>query len=411
MTQNMNNPTPPNPEPQTSAVPDYQADDCVYNCGGAHLTADGIIACRAALDDLIIAPFDPKKAKGVGYNLSLSELIYSQQRRCMVPICRESQKSWFYLRPGETVLALSYEYIKVSDHIAGSFHSRVRTNALGIGSTSTTLDPCWNGMLLLTLNNPTRKRIPVVLSTRDDGIIKPSNIITLIVWRTTGKKDTDQDLTLHLDNPPMRIDIWTELTAEPLRVRRNAQYQKFCQLIESLAEFESPDSEDPPWAKKVWELLTALRVAIEAERDETNVRRILIELQHIQNLPQKMMERIQTLTAVLPGDGPLLTEAARNQLLAALEMAKRETEYQILCCQVAQIHTYIRANVPISHGNYIFAYILQWVRRNLGALVGVLLLALVFAGGRHIDALWVQLLIAGTPLLAAVLSELFFHRD
>ena len=47
---------------------------------GSHLTVQEIERCREQLSDLIIAPFDPAHAKGVGYNLSSSEMIYSITR-------------------------------------------------------------------------------------------------------------------------------------------------------------------------------------------------------------------------------------------------------------------------------------------------------------------------------------------
>lgn len=63
--------------------------------GQVHLTSKEIIRCRKELRGLIIAPFDKSKAKGVGYNLSLSEMIYSISRKRLVPICREVQETFF----------------------------------------------------------------------------------------------------------------------------------------------------------------------------------------------------------------------------------------------------------------------------------------------------------------------------
>lgn len=129
--------------------------------GRAHLVAKDIEECRNSLEGLIIAPYDPAKARGIGYNLSLSEMIYSITRKRLVPICREDQETFFYLHPNETVLALSHEHLIVDDSIAGSFHSRVRMAAQGIGSISTTLDPGWKGMLMFSINNPTKNKIKV----------------------------------------------------------------------------------------------------------------------------------------------------------------------------------------------------------------------------------------------------------
>ena len=48
--------------------------------GRAHLVAKDIEECRNSLEGLIIAPYDPAKARGIGYNLSLSEMIYYKKK-------------------------------------------------------------------------------------------------------------------------------------------------------------------------------------------------------------------------------------------------------------------------------------------------------------------------------------------
>lgn len=96
-----------------------------------HLTAIDIDNYREQLTDIVIAPYDKNKAKGAGYNFSLSEMIYSITKRKLIPVVREKNETYFYLHPHETVLALSYEYLKVSKEVSGTFHSRVRLTAAG----------------------------------------------------------------------------------------------------------------------------------------------------------------------------------------------------------------------------------------------------------------------------------------
>ena len=50
-----------------------------------NLSSHDIKDCRRELKDILIAPFDESKCKGVGYNLSPSELCYSVNRRCPTP--------------------------------------------------------------------------------------------------------------------------------------------------------------------------------------------------------------------------------------------------------------------------------------------------------------------------------------
>lgn len=382
---------------------------------GSHLTVQEIERCREQLSDLIIAPFDPAHAKGVGYNLSLSEMIYSITRSRLVPICRDAQETYFYLRPNETILALSYEYIKVTDRIAGSFHSRVRMTAQGVGSTSTTLDPGWKGMLLFSLNNPTKKKIKIVLSTRIDGTIRPNPVITLITWwlpKPDGSEaDAADPLTLRLDNPPMRIDIWSELTAKPLRLFRNQHYQKFCRLVESLSPFESLPSAAVAWSNALSESLTALRIAVEAQGDETAIRTALIRLQAIPDLPGDMSKRLHALTAAQKRPD-LLAFCRTPDYLKEIDAVVSEMQYQLLCDQVEQIHARIAAQVPISWHKSILANIWQQLLKNCGVLVAtVFSIGFILYGHFAADSnYWAQLILAFVPLVGSIVYHLIAER-
>ena len=123
------------------------------------LTEPDIIECRKKHQGILIAPFDAKKAKGIGYNISPSDLIYSIKKGGPQKIIDCEEGSYTYINPNDTVLILSYEYIQSDSKIAGTFHSRVRNSAKGLGNVSTTLDPGWKGMLLVAINNPTKKRV------------------------------------------------------------------------------------------------------------------------------------------------------------------------------------------------------------------------------------------------------------
>lgn len=341
-----------------------------------HLTSEDIKRCRETLQDIIIAPFDFSKAKGVGYNLSLSEMVYSITRNRLVPICREAQNSFFYLRPNETVLALSYEYIKAENDIAGSFHSRVRITAQGIGSISTTLDPGWKGMLLFSLNNPTRKKIKVLLSTRVDGTVVPSPVITLIAWRTSPQKGEgvpEEHLTLHLDNPPMRSDIWSELTAKPLRLFRNRHYQRFCRLVEAFSSFDKEPSPAVSWAARLSHLLTKLRIAILAQESEREICAALIQIKDDKELPDEVIKCSKKLTAVLEEGADLekcnlLKVCKKKEYLDLIDLVDREIQYQLLCDQVSQIHKKISQYVQTSWYKNKLANLWHQLLKNLGMI-------------------------------------------
>lgn len=53
--------------------------------------ADDYIAARRTVSGIVIAPFDPQKAKGTGYNLAPSVLVYSVNKKRLVQV-RENEK-------------------------------------------------------------------------------------------------------------------------------------------------------------------------------------------------------------------------------------------------------------------------------------------------------------------------------
>lgn len=386
--------------------------------GRAHLVAKDIEECRNRLEGLIIAPYDSAKAKGVGYNLSLSEMIYSITRKRLVPICREEQETFFYLHPNETVLALSHEHLIVDDSMAGSFHSRVRMAAQGIGSISTTLDPGWKGMLMFSINNPTKNKIKVVLSKNSDGRVSTNAVITLVVWKTDNY-DTDKEgnivkrqLPLQLDNPPMRIDIWTELTVKPVRFFNDRYYQEFCKLVAALSSFEKTPSSAVNWTEDLARLLTKLRIAIEASKEEVEIRKVLLEIKGYRNIPEVMKQRLEILIEAL-NENNILDHCSNESYLKAIDLCEREIEYQLLCDQVSQVHKIIKQNVPISWHKTKLANIKHHFIKNISLFWGTIVFVLILVVGKQMkyDGFWPQLLIAIAPLFLSIVVSCIRNND
>ena len=202
--------------------PDFQVHE-IYE--PVHYTARELLACRRELRGILIAPFNKTKCKGLGYNISPSELCYSVKKKYLLQIYRTEQETYILIPPHDTVLTLSYEYLQVSAEVAGCFLSRLRPVTQGLGNISTTLDPCWKGMLLLAINNPSSKKVKLVLSRKKDDKMEPVAISTMVLWKTAPLADnSDGALTFRLDNPAMRTDIWAELIAEPYRFFRPQHY-------------------------------------------------------------------------------------------------------------------------------------------------------------------------------------------
>lgn len=225
--------------------PDFQVHE-IYE--PVHYTARELLACRRELRGILIAPFNKTKCKGLGYNISPSELCYSVKKKYLLQIYRTEQETYILIPPHDTVLTLSYEYLQVSAEVAGCFLSRLRPVTQGLGNISTTLDPCWKGMLLLAINNPSSKKVKLVLSRKKDDKMEPVAISTMVLWKTAPLADnSDGALTFRLDNPAMRTDIWAELIAEPYRFFRPQHYQQFRELIHTLTCYH-PAENHPNWS-------------------------------------------------------------------------------------------------------------------------------------------------------------------
>lgn len=389
--------------------------------GQVHLTSKEITECRERLSGLIIAPFEKSKAKGVGYNLSLSEMIYSISKKRLVPICREVQETFFYLHPHETVLALSYESIETDSCTAGSFHSRVRITAQGIGCISTTLDPGWHGMLLFSLNNPTKKRIKVVLSARDDeGITKPRPIITLVAWKVSEVGGKNDALLLRLDNPPMRSDIWSEFTSKSVKLFHNRQHIQFCNLVETLNAFRFTPSERIQCTNQLSQLLVELRVAIEVNKSEKDARAVLIRIRSFskETLPiiynssivpkvlQVDLEKLSKRLNIRDSES-FMSEVCNKKYIEIIELTEREIQYQLLCDQVHQIHKEIQKQVPEAWHKSKFAHIRKILYDNVVLFIATFISVIfLIISWQFESSLYVSIVTAILPFILSVLYEI-----
>ncbi|MCL1977413.1 MAG: hypothetical protein FWG55_04830 [Candidatus Bathyarchaeota archaeon] len=134
-----------------------------------------------------IAPYDEKKLTPVGYDFSFSRFIISLKTKSFQKIFMVEDEMYFILKPNETVLVLTNEAIWVSNEIGGTFHSRVSLVTQGLGHVSTTLDPGWQGQLLIPINNLTKKDIKVTIGKKvtnnGEEIFEYDSFITLILYK------------------------------------------------------------------------------------------------------------------------------------------------------------------------------------------------------------------------------------
>ncbi len=72
---------------------------------------------------------------------------------------------YIYVRPKDTVLIVSNEFIYLPHNISGYVTSRVSNVVHGFGHISTTVDPNWRGALLIALSNPSNHSLKVNVGT------------------------------------------------------------------------------------------------------------------------------------------------------------------------------------------------------------------------------------------------------
>ena len=139
--------------------------------------------------EMVITPFDEnandKRLTPSGFNFSFSRFIISLNKRRFYEIYEDIKKNalYFLIEPGDTALTLTRESLWVSNGIGGTFHSKVTYVAKGLGSVSTTLDPGWQGQLLISINNPNKKPIRIDIGKRQADNIIYETFITLYLYR------------------------------------------------------------------------------------------------------------------------------------------------------------------------------------------------------------------------------------
>lgn len=194
----------------------YTAKDvCKFLCNRNHRHTTGVLSDKdfekAILDrEIFIYPMNRECITPIGYNFCPSEIIISTRTGLPIDIFNKKGKKYAIIAPHDTVLVSTKEYVAVSKNIMGTFHSKVKIVSGGFGHISTTMDPGWKGPLLIALNNPTSKKLHLVLS--DNG--KPEPFVTLVFYRFCHSAYRQHD------NPPYRTDILEKYLVKPSYLKK-----------------------------------------------------------------------------------------------------------------------------------------------------------------------------------------------
>ena len=130
----------------------------------------------------------------------------------------------------DTVLVRTRETIVVSPRLSGAFYSKVKVVSQGFGHVSTTLDPEWEGQLLISLNNPTNKKIKFSIEKNVYG----NNVYNSFV--TVEFSFLRTPATMQADNMAGRLDILDETIEKNVSIFKRKEIEKFRELVEKLHE-------------------------------------------------------------------------------------------------------------------------------------------------------------------------------
>ncbi len=193
----------------------------------------GVLSDRGIVEamhkgDLYIAPFSEEQLQPSGYNLTPTRFFYSNKRKCFLPVIENSDEVYVMIDANDTVLVRTRESIAVSSSLTGAFFSKVKVVSEGFGHISTTLDPSWEGQLLISLNNPTKKKKKFSIEKRVYGKTIYNSFVTVEFMGLDCRTDRKAD------NPPGRIDILRSTLEKNISTFKKNKVEQLRQLIEEL---------------------------------------------------------------------------------------------------------------------------------------------------------------------------------
>ena len=374
--------------------------------------SDDYLLARQNIEDVIIVPFDPMRAKGTGYNLSPCTLIYSVNRKRLIKVHENEKEVYVWVEPHDTVLTISREYIITKRSVAGMILSRVRISANGLGNVSTTLDPGWKGKLLLAISNPTSRRIKLCIEEKKDGKAIPTALVTMTVFRTGRDLETASKESLHLDNPPMRTDIWQDLTEKPAGIKGAQEYEQFQQIIQRVTDFKAEKGTRYGDLQHIISKVIAVREGIKRGDPLPSIRALTVgleyELDQVDDddiLKQKFVAWNSLLL-----NAKSLDDLRCDKQVAAENCLLRECQYLIMCDEIDQHDKFIRQQIEqYWEGNGRARFFKKRVFPNRPIFFAILFIGVILFFGKDFSPVEKVLLSAVTPTLTIVI-EWFFRK-
>ena len=334
---------------------------------------------RKNLETVIIAPYNEKLVRGVGYNLTASNLIYSLSKNKLLTIYDYKDGRYFKLKGHDTALVLTHEYFSLGPNVAGNFYSRVRRVSEGLGHISTTLDPNWKGMFLIAINNTTNRTLKVQLSSIFEGKEEKNGIATVVLKGISSgeyEKDTEKE-NLNLDNPAMRIDILKEIARDPSHIKNHSSYKSFKKLVNELDNFSPKETGITSDVNKIKEILIGIRNNLMYIENIDEAKSLISSLDWFSfDKNAELITKINDLKLYLGCKNHEFYNL-RFEINDKITLLKRECDYIILCENVNQIHELINNHVKFHHKFEITKKLFLRIVENISLLM--LIAIMIFA--------------------------------
>lgn len=188
--------------------------------------------------EIYIAPFEEEQLQPAGYNLTPTRFFYSTKKKRLLSVVENDDEVFVMIDKNDTVLVRTRESVAVSSSLSGAFYSKVKVVSEGFGHVSTTLDPRWEGQLLISLNNPTNRKLKFSIEKKVYGKTIYNSFVTVEFM------GLDSVSVNYADNPPGRLDILDNTVEKNISTFKKKEVNSLWKLLQSLHECEDLKIDD-----------------------------------------------------------------------------------------------------------------------------------------------------------------------
>lgn len=177
---------------------------------------------------IYIAPFDRAQLQPAGYNLTPTRFFYSTKKKRFLTVIENSDEVYVMIDRNDTVLVRTRESVAISSSLSGAFYSKVKVVSEGFGHVSTTLDPNWEGQLLISLNNPTNRKLKFSIEKNVYGKTIYNSFVTVEFM------GLDSPPLRSSDNPPGRLDVLDHTVEKNISIFKRKEVEELRKLLTQL---------------------------------------------------------------------------------------------------------------------------------------------------------------------------------